>query len=129
MELHRYRRKADQVVVAVQLKLDTSGIEYTKWGASQRCKAGDFIVDNQGDVYTVDADVFARTYRAVATGQYVKTTPIWAAQAAQAGGVKTKEGMTHYETGDYLVSNDEAGTDRYAVAREKFESMYERDQG
>jgi acetylornithine deacetylase/succinyl-diaminopimelate desuccinylase-like protein len=35
-------------------------------------KAGDWLVDNGGDVYTVDAEVFARTYREVARGAYVK---------------------------------------------------------
>jgi hypothetical protein len=129
MEFQRYRRKPNQFVIAVQLKLDTTGLEYTKWGGKQRCKAGDFVVDNQGDVYTVDADVFARTYRLVAPGQYVKTTSIWAVQVPQAGDVKTKEGVTHYAAGDYLVSNDEAGTDRYAIDRAKFEDMYERAEG
>jgi hypothetical protein len=129
METRRYRRKPDQFVVAVQLKLDTSGFEYEKWGGLQRCKAGDFIVDNQGDVYTVDADSFARTYRAIAPGRYLKTTPIWAAQADRAGSVSTKEGATHYEAGDYVVSNEADGTDSYAIEHGKFEQLYELDEG
>ena len=79
----RYRKKANQFVVAVKLDLDTAGFTYRKWGAEQKCKAGDWLVDNNGDVYTVDAGVFAGTYRSVGPGVYVKTTPIWAVRATQ----------------------------------------------
>ena len=61
----RYRRKPGQPVVAVQLKVETEGFAYRKpeWGDEvQRCKANDWIVDNDGEVYTVNAESFARTY-------------------------------------------------------------------
>ena len=123
----RYRRRPGQNVLAVQLKLDTDGFVYRKWGAEQRCKPGDWLVDNNGDVYTVDGEVFARTYRKVGPGRFVKTTPIWAEVATEAGAVKTKEGESRYEAGDYLVSNNEDGTDAYCIGARKFEAMYERD--
>jgi hypothetical protein len=50
-------------VAAVRLALDTEGLVYRKWGGQQHAKPGDWSVDNDGDVYTVDAGVFARTYR------------------------------------------------------------------
>jgi len=125
----RYVRRADRPVAAVRLALETDGLVYRKWGGEQRAKAGDWIVDNDGDVYTVDADVFARTYRSTGPGAYVKTTPIWAERAQNAGSVKTKEGATHYDAGDYLVSNNSEGTDRYAVQARKFETMYIEDGG
>jgi hypothetical protein len=121
---HRYVRRPDRPVAAVRLALDTDGLVYRKWGGKQRAKAGDWVVDNEGDVYTVDADVFARTYRQTAIGSYVKTTPVWAERAVHAGTVKTKEGSTQYQPGDYLVSNSSDGTDQYAMAPEKFESLY-----
>ena len=124
-QIKRFRRRPDRPVVAVQLQLDTSGFGYRKWGAQQHCKAGDWIVDNEGDVYTVDAESFASTYRAVGPGTYVKTTPVWARQAAAAGSVATKEGRTHYAEGDWLVSNAENGSDSYAIAAAKFEKLYE----
>ncbi len=124
----RYRKKADQFVVAVRLDLDTQGFTYRKWGAEQRCKSGDWLVDNQGDIYTVDADVFAKTYRRVGPGKYVKTTPIWAEVATRPGSVETKEGTSHYDAGDYLVFNNEDGTDAYCISAAKFESMYEPDE-
>ena len=102
----RYRKKADQFVVAVQLDLDTDGFIYRKWGAEQRCQKGDWVVDNDGDHYTVDGDVFARTYRKLSPGIYVKTTPIWAEVASESGQVLTKEGASHYQARDYLVSNN-----------------------
>jgi hypothetical protein len=123
----RYRKKPDQFVVAVQLALDTNGFTYKKWGAEQRCKRGDWLVNNGGDVYTVDAEVFARTYRELEPGRYLKTTPVWAEVADKAGAVPTKEGQSHYEPGDYLVYNNEDGTDAYCVSAKKFEAMYELD--
>lgn len=127
MQRQRFRRKPNQIVAAVALDLDTEGLVFEKWGAKQRCKRGDFIVDNNGDVYTVSADTFRATYRKVATGQYIKVTPVWAVRAEQAGSVATQEGATHYQANDYIVSNDEDGRDAYAIARERFESMYELD--
>jgi hypothetical protein len=120
----RYIRRPDRPVAAVRLALDTDGLVYRKWGGQQRAKQGDWIVDNDGDVYTVDADVFARTYRQTAIGAYVKTTPVWAQRAAHAGSVKTIEGSTQYEPGDYLVSNNSDGSDEYAMKAEKFEALY-----
>lgn len=124
----RYRKKADQFVVAVRLRLDTAGFTYRKWGGEQRCKPGDWLVDNQGDVYTVDGEAFAKTYRRVSPGIYVKTTPIWAEVAALPGSVPTKEGRSHYGAGDYLVYNNPDGTDAYCITAAKFEAMYELDE-
>jgi hypothetical protein len=124
----RYRKKADQFVAAVQLDLDTDGFTYRKWGAEQRCQQGDWVVDNDGDHYTVDGEVFARTYRKLSPGIYVKTTPIWAEVASEPGRVVTKEGASNYQAGDYLVSNNEDGTDAYCISAAKFESMYELDE-
>lgn len=104
------------------------GFVYQKWGAEQRCKRGDWLVDNDGDVYTVDGDVFERTYRKLSPGVYVKSTPIWAEVAESPGAVDTKEGKSHYEAGDYVVSNNEDGSDAYCISAEKFEAMYELDE-
>ena len=121
----KYRRKPSSVVTAVRVDLDMSGFTYRKWGAEQRCKRGDWIVESDGDVYTVDGDVFARTYRPITAGVYLKITPIWAEVAESAGSIETKEGRSHYASGDYLVFNEEDGGDGYCVKREKFEAMYD----
>ena len=122
----QYIKRANQSVVAVPLALDTDGFTYHKWGDTQRCKPGDWIVNNDGDIYTVDHESFARTYRAVGTGTYVKVSPVWVEVAPGPGSVETKEGVTHYRAGDFLVFNEEHGGDPYAVTAEKFEAMYER---
>src|SRR4030095_14555782 len=114
-----------QFAVAVQLDLETPGFSYRKWGDTQTCKRGDWVVNNDGDVYTVDRESFARTYEPTGQGTYVKRTPVWAEVAPAAGEGRTKEGATHYEAGDYLVSNDPDGSDAYAVAKDVFERMYE----
>ncbi len=123
--LQRYRKKADTPVRAIRLDLDMPGFHYRKWGGEQFAKPGDWLVDNGGDVYTIDADSFASTYEKVAPGVYRKTAVVYAEQAAQDGRIETCEGTTHYRAGDYLVYNDAARQDGYAVAKEIFERLYE----
>ena len=122
----KYVKRPTQTIVAVQLTLATKGFTYRKWGALQRCKPGDWIVDNDGEVYTVDRVTFTRTYRKVRSGVYRKTTPVWAEVAAAAGRLKTKEGTTNYQRGDYLVFNEKNGGDAYAVSAKHFKAMYRR---
>ena len=121
----RYKKREQQQVIAVRLALDTDGFRYHKWGADQTCKPGDWLVDNAGDVYTIDASVFARTYRERSPGVYEKVSTVWAEQAKSAGFVETIEGRTHYEVGDYVVVNGEDESDVYAVSANKFRDMYE----
>ena len=52
---------------------------------------------------------------------------MWAEQAGAAGTVETQEGRTHHDAGDWLVSNNEDGSDAYAIGAAKFECMYEPD--
>ncbi|MES9827687.1 MAG: hypothetical protein ABW201_05440 [Candidatus Thiodiazotropha sp.] len=121
----RYRKKAGAAVSAVRLDLDTDGFTYRKWGGMQKCKPGDWLVDNGGDIYTVDVDTFTNTYTETSPGRFVKTAEVWAEIAEQGGVIKTLEGETRYSAGDYVVYNDEQGMDGYAVDRQAFESMYE----
>src|SRR5262245_40824016 len=65
-------------VVAVQLDLDTPGFIYKKWGGEQKCKRGDWLIDNAGEIYTVDQETFRKTYRKVQTGLYKKVSPVGA---------------------------------------------------
>jgi len=124
-KLRQYRKKAGNEVAAVRVDLDTDGFTYEKWGGTQQCKAGDWIVFNKGDTYTVDADTFDDTYSEVRPGLYLKTTTIWATEASQAGSIRTKEGSTKYEKGDYIVYNDKDGQDGYAISKDKFDELYE----
>jgi hypothetical protein len=123
----RYRRKPDAAVTAVRLALDFDSFGYRKWGHPQHARPGDWLVDNDGDVYTVAAASFARTYREAGPGRWIKTAPVWAERATQAGSVTTQEGATSYAIGDWLVSNETDGSDAYAVAAATFERLYEPD--
>ncbi|MGA2132855.1 MAG: hypothetical protein ABSH50_11230 [Bryobacteraceae bacterium] len=121
----KYSKRSTQFVIAVQVDLETDGFTYQKWGGAQTCKAGDWLVDNDGDTYTVDRDSFARTYRPTGPGTYAKIASVWAEVTKEAGAVRTKEGLTAYQAGDYLVYNEAEGGDAYAVSKTAFERMYE----
>jgi hypothetical protein len=121
----KFSKRPSQFVVAVQLNLETAALTYEKWGSTQRCKPGDWIVDNNGDTYTVDRDTFTRTYLSSGSGTYVKITPVWAEVAQGTGEVHTKEGTRRYGAGDYLVFNEASGGDPYVVSKLEFERMYE----
>ena len=126
--LRRYRKRRNTAVTAVQLRLDTPGLEYHKWGSVQHAKAGDWLVDNDGDVYTVDAGVFERTYRAMGPGRYAKVNAVLARPAEEAGCIETKEGNSRYRRGDYLVYNEADGGDGYCMPAETFHTLYEPDE-
>ena len=112
-------------VIAVQLKFSKAELVYEKWGGIQRATSGDWLLDNRGEVYTVEAETFARTYKETSMGLFIKVTPVWAERAIDAGLIETNEGTSFYSAGDYLVFNNEDETDGYPVEAAKFESMYE----
>jgi hypothetical protein len=125
IDLQEYRRKERTRVTAVRLDFDTEGFTYQKWGGTQRCKKGDWIVNNNSDAYTIDAETFERTYRMVSPGLYEKIGSVWAELASEAGAIQTKEGSTAYSKGDYLVFNDPDQKDGYAMSSAKFHELYE----
>lgn len=124
-ELKKYRRREDTRIVAVQLDLDTEGFVYQKWGGPQRCKRGDWLVRNGEETYTVDREVFARTYAPVGPGVYERTGVVWAERAGESGAVETLEGRTEYAAGDYLVFENPQREGAYAVGADRFEALYE----
>ncbi len=122
--MQEYRRKSTTTVTAVQLDLDMDGFTYRKWGGEQRCKPGDWVVNNGSDVYTVDKKSFERTYRMVSPGVYEKSAQVWAELADSAGTIRTKEGSTAYAAGDVLVYNEPGRKDGYAMKRDAFDRLY-----
>ena len=123
-KLRKFLRKEQTTITAVRLDLDTEGFTYQKWGGTQRCKRGDWLVNNAGETYTIDAETFEKTYHEVSPGVYAKDSPIWAEEVQVAGTIHTKEGSTDYVAGDFLVFNDAEGRDGYAVRAETFHSLY-----
>jgi hypothetical protein len=126
-KLERYRRRPSQFVTAVRLQLDIDELRFRKWGGVQRAKRGDWLVDSGGDVYTVDASTFRRTYKKLSPGVFLKKTPVWARVATRSGSIGTQEGSTKYRRGDYVVCNDRDGRDGYAISRAKFRKLYAKD--
>ena len=82
-------------------------------------------MNNQGDVHTINEKTFASTYPLVSLGVYEKTSAVWAEKAGKAGTIKTKEGSTAYEAGDYLVYNGPNRKAGYAIKSDTFYSLYE----
>jgi hypothetical protein len=119
-----YRQREGKQVHAIRLNLDLDAFSFRKWGGLQKAKHGDWLIERDGDTYTVDADVFARTYQQVGPATYVKQASVWAKPAESDGVIQTREGETHYRKGDYLVWNDREGLDGYAISKEKFENLY-----
>lgn len=124
--LRRYVKRPEVTVQAIRLSLDFDGFSYRKWGDVQRCKPGDWLVLNNGELYTVDADSFAATYEALPDheGRFRKTASVWARRARQDGQIETREGTTHYHAGDFIVYNDSDGRDGYAVPADEFLGQY-----
>jgi len=122
--LKLYSRRDNTHVTAVRLNVATSGFDYEKWSHTQHCNAGDWVVDNGGDTYTINADSFASTYREVSSGRFEKCR-IWARQSDDAGTIQTKEGATDYQAGDFLVYNNQDQSDGYAISAAKFTALYE----
>ena len=123
--LRRYLKRANQAVTAIEITLDIQGFSYQKWGSLQHCSKGDWLVENDGDIYTVTAESFATTYRPISPGRYIKIAPVWAEIATHDGAIKTQEGESCYGVGDYLVYNRENRKDGYTMAADVFEKMYE----
>ena len=123
--MQKYRKKGGQFVVAVRLNLDTAGFTYQKWGGTQRCKAGDWVVDNDGEVYTIDADEFEKSYSRTGAGTFAKDAAVWAERANTGGRLETISGEQSYCSGVYLVSNSEDRANVYSIEQRTFEKMYE----
>ncbi len=122
--LRKYSRRDGTSVTAVKLDMDIESFTYRKWGGVQTASAGDWLVNNGEDVYTVARETFERTYRNVSPGVYEKSVPVWARRAGVAGTIPTKEGETRYEADDMLVFNDVDERDGYAISSERFEKLY-----
>ena len=127
-KLTRYTRRETATVTAVQLDLETDGFSYRKWGGVQRARAGDWLVNNGGEVYTIDKDVFVATYAEVSAGVYRKTGHVWAREAVQDGRVKSTSGLTEYRAGDMIVFNDKDEADGWAMSQDAFDRLYHKDE-
>ena len=86
-------------------------------------RQSDWLVERNGSVHTVDAHLFENTYKKVGLFTYVNSAIVWPVPAAEAGIFCVFEGATHYRQGVFIVWNDEAGLDGYAVVKEMFRPL------
>lgn len=124
MSLRQYSKKASKPIRAVQLVLPACTLHYEKWGSTQQAKSGDWLVINGENSYTVDQDSFRETYRHQYGDWFRKTGAVWAEIAAIDGDIATREGVSHYRAGDYLVYNQPDRNDGYTVGKKEFEENY-----
>jgi len=104
-----------QEVTAIHLNLNLDAFIHQKWGRIQGAKHGNWRVERDGQVHIVAEKSFEQTYKKIGPATYTKNGSTWAAPAAEAGIIVTQEGETHFRHGDYIVWNDAAGSDGYAV--------------
>ena len=119
--MQKFNRKPNKVT-AIQLEGD---LTYLKWGGEQKAHKGDYLVNNNGDVYTIEKQSFNKTYKWVVSNSYSKFGSVWGFEASYDGAMSTKEGISEYKRGDYIVFNNEDETDGYCIKAEKFKDMYE----
>ena len=108
---------------AIQLDI---ALTYEKWGGTQQASVGDWLLSKNGETYTCEEKVFEETYRPLGQGRegwYYKYVVIEAEVATSEGKVKTLEGHSDYQAGDYLVTNP--GGDQYVITAAKFPTLYE----
>ena len=124
-QMRLYKQKDSKIVTAVQLDLDTTGFSFEKWGHTQRCQPGDWIVNSDDDCYTIADSIFRETYKKVSPGRFLKHSHIYAIKVETSGQVSTHEGVTNYKAGDYLIENSADPKDTYAIDAKKFHQLYE----
>lgn len=84
--------------------------------------AGDWIVSDGVDWWTVDAGVFADTYTRVTGDRYRKTALITAVRIVDAFAVSTLEGLATGAGGDWLARNP--GGECWPITNEQFRRRY-----
>lgn len=119
----KYYKKGTVVAVQINLDLKDGVFKFEKWGDTQTAKKGDWLINNNGEIYTCDNKVFQDTYREATKGNYYKFSTIEAVEATEDCQIKTLEGISHCKKGDFIVTN--IGGDQYFIEREKFFNMYE----
>jgi len=126
-----FRRKSSMAVMtAIRLDLEIECFTYQKWGGLQKCKPGDWLVTDNGYVYTVDNDYFLDNYRQVSPGRYEKYGVVWAEMTFEDGAFEAMTGTSSYSAGDYLVYDRQEGEGRrYPVRKHQFERLYQEIEG
>ena len=109
------------VVDAVRLTEDSEWA--TANGDPLSASAGDWMLSDGGDHWSVAPDVFAASYEPVGDGRYAKTATVTAIQLTAPFAVDTLEGVATGAAGDWLVRNPTG--ECWPVPAETFSKRYE----
>ena len=118
----RYRSKITvtaEPVTVVSIWASTTGDQL-------RARAGDWWVCDGADRWSVDGEIFARTYVRIGGDRYRKVAAVTAAVISEPLTVPTLEGVVSGSPGDYLVGNP--GGDVWVIPAAVFTARYEQEQ-
>lgn len=94
-------------------------------GETMQARAGDWRVTNdEGRTWSVDPDIFLRTYRQLAGDRWRRTGDVRARPAAPGEVVESLEGRQTAKTGDWVIEG--AQGERWVTSARHFEANYER---
>lgn len=115
--------RAFRSLLRVSARQLTTSTEWTSDNGSRlTALAGDWLLETYGSTWTVNADVFERTYEKQADGTYLKIVAVTARKLTTEVDIVTLEGIAHALPGDWLVCNP-AG-DVWPVNAEEFSRRY-----
>lgn len=91
-------------------------------GSTMQAQPGDWLVQSEGDTWSVEDGIFRVTYEHLRDDLYRKVTPVLAVELPAAGTVLSREGMVEAEQGDLLVCN--VTGECWSMPKEKFFQRY-----
>ena len=122
------RRRPDQYVIAVQLDLDTAGFTFRKWGAEQRVQARRLARRQRRRRLHRRRGQSSRAPTASCAAAPTSRRRRCGPRRARRPAASPRRRAARTTGRRLLVSNDEDGSDAYAVDAAKFEAMYEPDE-
>ncbi|MEB3335092.1 MAG: patatin-like phospholipase family protein [Cyanobacteriota bacterium] len=108
-DLQPYRERKETEVKAIRLNLELESFTYHQGDGARTGKRGDWLVECEGRVSTVDHATFNRYYKQVAPASYRKQLIVWAAPVS--------DGV--------LVCMDSEGKDGDVLSPDQFQALYE----
>jgi hypothetical protein len=102
-ELLRGARRYRSTAVVRATRLARPYTWRTARGSALSARAGDWRLSDGVEEWTVEADIFARTYRRLPDGRFTKDAPVDAARTDRPLDVPTCEGVARAEAGDWVL--------------------------
>lgn len=96
-------------------------------GSALSARAGDWLITDGVQEWTVEADIFARTYRRLPDGRFAKDAPVDAVRTDRPLDVPTLEGVARAEAGDWVLRGVDG--ELWPVSDAYFRSTYTPDAG